>query len=478
MRVFLSYASEQAEIAESIAIALGGERHVVFLDRTALQSGETYNERIREAIAESDLFIFLVSPEAVAKGRYTITELEFARQRWSSPSGRVLPVVIRPTELSTIPAYLKAVTFLEPQGNIPAAVAAAVGRIARPRWRRIARQWTPLAVILALVGAGFLVRSLLQQQTLARETAILLDAGRLAHSSRQYAAAWDWYDKAAALAPGDADVESERERLAMDWLEGARATGDSTFVALVERVEPTVSRCAARMESSRAADCLAHLGWSAFLRSREGVGGVDPVQYYRRALDVDPQNVYGHAMWAFELLRSGGSFDAAKEHFGMALASGRERAYVRSIQLAGLLWGRGPEAENEAIRIANDMRVNGESLSGDATTADSADPKRFWNIYYSRVFNRNDLEQFLSALSPVDHVQTFRWFFPESDGGTDGDNLKVFVLATLQEHAGQRAEALATFRLLRDTLAKNGGLASGGRLPDQTVEAVERLSRR
>src|SRR4029453_15814455 len=43
MKVFLSYASEQAEIARAIEIALRGEGHVVFLDRSSLVSGETYN---------------------------------------------------------------------------------------------------------------------------------------------------------------------------------------------------------------------------------------------------------------------------------------------------------------------------------------------------------------------------------------------------------------------------------------------------
>lgn len=479
MRIFLSHASEQAEIAESIAIALSGEGHVVFLDRSTLMSGDTYNDRIREAVAGSDLFIFLVSPESVSKGRYTITELEFAREQWSHPANHVLPVVIRPTELSAIPVYLKAVTLLEPQGNIPAAVAAAVGRIANPRWRRLARTWAPALLIVGLIGAGFLGRWVVQQRKLAREVSSLLDSGALEHTSQKYAAAWDWYDRAASLSPHDADVESAQERLAMDWLENARITNSiGTFTAIAEKVEPVIVRCAGRTEAIRAADCLAHLGWGAFLRAREGVQGLDPVQHYRRALERDPQNVYGHAMWGFEVLRTRGSIEDARAHFDKALASGRERTYVRSIQLSGLEWRRTSEAENESIRVANDMRVNGESLSGDPPVASRFDLGRLWTIYSSRVFSKTDAASFLATLTPLDHLATFRWLFPESKGEDDKRNLKLFVLASLQEYAGQRDEALASFLALRDSLAKAGGFKYGGRLPDQTLAAVKRLSQK
>src|SRR4030095_16460715 len=108
-------ASEQKDVARSIEIALRGEGHTVFLDRSALEAGETYNDQIREAIAASDLFVFLITPEALAAGRYTLTELELAERRWPSPSGHLLPVTVRSTPIAAIPPYLKGVTILEPQ---------------------------------------------------------------------------------------------------------------------------------------------------------------------------------------------------------------------------------------------------------------------------------------------------------------------------------------------------------------------------
>ncbi len=73
MRIFLSYASDDREVAEKIANRLELEDHTVFFDREGLQSGKGYDQQIRQAINDCDLLIFLISPDAVAGGRYTLT---------------------------------------------------------------------------------------------------------------------------------------------------------------------------------------------------------------------------------------------------------------------------------------------------------------------------------------------------------------------------------------------------------------------
>src|SRR5262249_40276824 len=133
-------------------------------------------------------------------------------------------------------------------------------------------------------------------------------------------------------------------------------------------------------------------------------------------------------------------------------------------------------AEDEAIRVVNDMRVAGESFPAEA---DNTTKGKLWGIYDGRVFRRRDLAAFLALLRPADHLATFHWLFDDPRSSRTGTpELRLFVLATLQEHAGQRAEALASFERLRDDLAKSGGLKDGGPLPDQTVAAVKRLSAR
>jgi hypothetical protein len=133
LRVFLSYASEQIDIAEQIYLTLSNSGHKVFFDRTDLPPGEDYNPAILEAIRSSDLFIFLISPHSVEDGAYTLTELRFARDTWPNPAGRILPVMAVSTDFSKIPNYLKAVTVLRPAGNLSAEVAATVNDIATGR---------------------------------------------------------------------------------------------------------------------------------------------------------------------------------------------------------------------------------------------------------------------------------------------------------------------------------------------------------
>jgi formylglycine-generating enzyme required for sulfatase activity len=157
MRIFLSYPSQDRALVEPIYLALRAQGHSVFFDRTDLLPGDEYDNRIREAIEKADLLIFILSPDAVDAGSYTLTELEIAQKTWELPGGRVLPVMLRPLPLDQIPPYLKSVTFLQPDGNETATVADAVHRIALTRRKRLfAVVARGLAVALAVgIGACF-----------------------------------------------------------------------------------------------------------------------------------------------------------------------------------------------------------------------------------------------------------------------------------------------------------------------------------
>jgi hypothetical protein len=91
-----------------------------------LPPAESFDARVERAIGDSDVFIFLISPQSVTRGRYTLTEVAFAKRKWPNPNARVLPVMLLPTPLDAVPNYLKAVTILEPEGNAAAETAAAV----------------------------------------------------------------------------------------------------------------------------------------------------------------------------------------------------------------------------------------------------------------------------------------------------------------------------------------------------------------
>jgi len=105
----------------------------VFFDRASLPPGESYDTRIREAVENSHLVVFLVSSRSVEPGSYALSELSFAQHKWQTPSGHVLPVLVSEVDFESLPPYLSAVTVLRPKGDLVADVAAAVSRMQR-RW--------------------------------------------------------------------------------------------------------------------------------------------------------------------------------------------------------------------------------------------------------------------------------------------------------------------------------------------------------
>jgi tetratricopeptide (TPR) repeat protein len=473
VRIFLSHASEQADVAETVGVALQAEGHMVFRDRSTLPSGEGYNDRIREAIADSDLFIFLVSPEAVTRGRYTITELEFAERRWPNPDGHLLPVMVKPTEFVTIPAYLRAVTFLEPRGNLPAEVVAAVAAVRPGLWLRI-RTWVAIGVVITILG-GIVTGWALKRRALNGEITTLITSAEQQHASKRYKAAWDLYARAATVSSNRPDIVLAQEQLAMGWVEHAHAVeGKSTFSDVVDAVEPVLTRCAGSSDAKRSADCIAHLGWGDFLRSREGVVAAKPAEQYKRALARDPSNAYAHALLGFDILRTGGPLADAKPHFAAALQTGHNREYVRHVQVAGLFYLHDADLEPELIRVANDMRVNQEPIPGDDGDSDAP---RFWSVYQDRLITGSGTVEFLKAVQPADHLATFLWLFPESAVRADRRTQYVYMRAALQENAGDRDQALGTYRQLRDQFAKDGSLKMGGSLIERVLVGIKRLSK-
>jgi len=178
MNIFLSYASQDRAVVEPVRFALVAQGHDVFFDRETLPAGEEYDARIRRAIEGADLFIAFLSPDAFDRGSYTITEIEIAAARWKHPQGRVLPVVVRTVDLSTVPAFLKAITFLEPQGNLPASVADVVERRAlQQRRKRLMRVGAAAVVAIVAALAYFFATRNTDNATLDGAPMVLVPAG-------------------------------------------------------------------------------------------------------------------------------------------------------------------------------------------------------------------------------------------------------------------------------------------------------------
>ena len=455
VKIFTSYASEYSDLAHRLSLAFEAEGHESFLDRARLQAGQPYHGELREAIEDCDLFVFLVAPESVAPGSYARSELSLAEQRWRHPARHVLPVLVAPTPFEAIPPYLGAVTLLQPQGDAIAETVAAVARM-----QRRPRRWLALAAIAVLAsaaGGGFVWQQHRAEQArlaLQAQAAQEVGAARELCAGGSFSTAWPRFDELAARYAGRRDVLDARADCGMQWLREIRVqAGKQTFTDIVKLVQPAIVEQLTGATGTRAGDLRAHLGWADYLRAREGAGDADPPAHYRRALADDPANVYAHAMWGHNLMMAGKE-KGALEHFGAALASGRERAFVRTMQISSTTSRIG--LAHHAVRVADEMRRSQERM-------DPGMPGRIWFMaYYGLLFNASaeTRAEFLAVLPAADHLATFDWLFPDPSGINSGPDVWALCRAILLGNAGQTAAARGILQSIKVRLeaSKDTGL--------------------
>ena len=466
MDIFISYSSKYRDLCERLQLALDAEGHHCFVDRHELEPGQPFDAELREAIAECDVFIFLVSPESVAAGSYALAELKLAQQRWRHPRGRVLPVVVAPTPMASIPPYLKAVTLLQPQGELVAETLAAVTQMGNRGARPLLFTVIGLTVVAAMGAGAFAyvwqqrAAERAQHEQTARETA---SAAELCMSG-SHAAAWNRFDELVARYPSDAALHRAREHCGMRWLREIRVrVGEQTFADIVKRVQPVLVAALPNATGQHAADLFAHLGWADYLLAREGAAAGDPAAQFQRSIKEEPENVYAHAMWGQHLwFRDRDS--EARQHFERAVASGREREFVRSMQFGGSL--SRAKFVPYAVIVANDMRLSGEAITDSLRN-------RLWSAaYYPYLFTIDDRSSFLAILPPDAHLATFDWLFPRSAVRSGDISVWRYMHAVLLANAGQTAPARTELEaLLRDLHVDK----IDGRILDQTRRMLAEL---
>jgi hypothetical protein len=124
MRIFVSYSSKDRPLVQRIVAALNAAGFEIFVDTHDLPPGQEYNARLKMAVEDADLFIFLASDNSVEPGSYALTELSFAERKWRNPSGHVLPVLLKGFDPGQLPAYLRPINGLRIRGNPEAEVIA------------------------------------------------------------------------------------------------------------------------------------------------------------------------------------------------------------------------------------------------------------------------------------------------------------------------------------------------------------------
>ena len=282
-----------------------------------------------------------------------------------------------------------------------------------------------------------------------RKVAERLATAELQRSAHDYRTAWSTLREAATIDPHADTVQRARETLAMDWLDHASGSQGLTLGAIGDTTGPVLTRGTLDATGARRADLLSHLGWSDFLRWRDGQNQLDPSTRYRQAIEADSLNPYAHAMLGHWLLWTHTRPDEARAHFAAAQRSGREGSYVRHLELAAYQNLQSDAGDLGLLRVANAMRVANDSV-------DERVRGRLWSVYSSRA--RQPIAALPTAdplaVSPRDLLLTYRWLFassgyPESNAPTYG-----FLLARLEEAAGDRANALASYRAARAQLTR------------------------
>jgi hypothetical protein len=274
----------------------------------------------------------------------------------------------------------------------------------------------------------------------------LLDAARGQRSSGDYAGSWNLIGQALERDPGSSPARAEQADLAMEWLRNMEIAGagkETGFSNVVDRLLPVLYRAGDAAGGREAADILAHIGWAYYLKVRDGFNGLKVETQFAGAVAKDSDNVYAHAMWGYWILYpdgGDGNVNDAMNHFSAALRSGRERAFVRRLQLAAFDNMNKPEYEVEVIRTVDAMRKNHETLEPSLR-------QHILGTTYAFYGKDEILDRVSRILAPGDHLETFRYL---TEGLTTGDNLDLrLTLAELTEHAGDSRRALDLYMSLR-----------------------------
>jgi tetratricopeptide (TPR) repeat protein len=228
----------------------------------------------------------------------------------------------------------------------------------------------------------------------------------------------------------------------------------------------------ARTKGTAVADVQAHLGWAHWLNQHVAEREFPPNEMaernYRAALATDPSNVYANAMLGSWMSLNGGSLAEAVRLFNSAVATGKARAFVRNLQLAGLRDRDEPGSRMALVRALNEMRNNREPLG-------TEDKHRIIGFCCDPlVTDHAQLTESLSAVPPDDAWQTYLWLDDRQNTVEDvkhRDIVHNFIAANIAEISGDKVKSLDEYRALQEELKNQRST-----LTDSVDQAIARLS--
>jgi tetratricopeptide (TPR) repeat protein len=317
-----------------------------------------------------------------------------------------------------------------------------------------------------------------------RQVAELLKLGKDQQDAGDYASAWASFAQAAGRAEAGGQVakligslsdeqrrvREAQEDLAMAWVENAHAPESKTFSETVDKLVPVLTRGAESATGVRKADLLAHLGWAYFLKARDRSLSLDEParltieRYYREALKIDPGNPYAQANWGHLMMWDRSNPEDAARHFSAAVASGRALPYVRKMELAAYR-NAGEDGDAGFLKVVADMVKHGEMV-------DARSRGYVYSIYYSALHSDEAFRRLLVAVPASEQIAMMRALFFGADFDPSKVPTREVALATLEEAADRRDEALKTWLALRS------GLSPDSTYIPRADAAIQRLTRK
>ena len=314
-----------------------------------------------------------------------------------------------------------------------------------------------VAAVLSLI-AGVRQFLTLNAESAERERRIgeLLATGAAQQQAMDYPQAWTTLETALAqadqgnllakltgrLGARRQQVRTAQENLALRWLQNISVPQGQTFASVVDKVLPALHRGALEASGARVGDMYAHVGWGYFLKRRDGQSALDPAPWYAKALESDPANPYAHAFSGHWKMWSNAPVDAAMGEFTKAVAANRERPFVRGVQVSALLNRSGVDARVELVRVANDMRKNGEPIDGRLL-------RELRTVYHAALSDTPLGERLIGALPPAEQLALVDMVKAGSSPAAGSDDSLDVARALLEEAAGQPASAVKAWRAVR-----------------------------
>jgi len=495
--IFISYRREDSaayagRVSDQLGEILGPNR--VFMDVENISPGQNFAQAIDQTIDGCQTMLVIVGPrwKAILLDRISNEHEDYVRHEIESALTRkvkVIPVIVGGAasgELSGLPPALAELSFHQAFEIRDDSfredcdrLAQSLGLIPVRRWRRAAiLSGAAIAVLLFALLSMYGINSWRRQRQAGSAVMQLVTTSQTQIKLGEYEAAYRSGKQAAKLDPANSAVLNQQADAAMSWLEHYSVAGGENvnieeiaagqLAELMGVLDGAFSRT--NEKGPRAADILAHIGWAHWLNQHiaEKEFGSAAEDSFRRAIAIEPTNVYANSMLGNWLLQNNKDFDEAVKCFAIALATGRERALVRSLQLGGLLYNDAAGAPVEAIKVLNDMRKSGEYLA-DGYRA------RFLSTDFNPVYSDEFMNSVLTAVPPDEDWKTYLWL----DTGTStsdpvGRQLKRdFIWARLLELQGKKPEAIAAYTALK---AKLASAQMDGRIAAHVADALTRLT--